>query len=213
MRLLEDIRQSIIEAEEDKAAELTERALENFDPEEILDKALKPAMDVVGEEYERGIRYIPEMILSADAMKKSMEKLRPLLTESGVEPEGVVIIGTVEGDFHDIGQNLVSMMFEGAGFKVHKLGVDITAGDFVEAVKREEPDILGMSALLTSTMTYMPKVIEALGKAGLRDQVKVLIGGAPVTQDYATEIGADGYGKDAAAAVRVARKLLKKLSK
>ena len=213
MRLLEDIRQSIIEAEEDKAAELTERALENFDPEEILDKALKPAMDVVGEEYERGIRYIPEMILSADAMKKSMEKLRPLLTESGVEPEGVVIIGTVEGDFHDIGQNLVSMMFEGAGFKVHKLGVDITAEDFVEAVKREEPNILGMSALLTSTMTYMPKVIEALGKAGLRDQVKVLIGGAPVTQDYATEIGADGYGKDAAAAVRVARKLLKKLSK
>jgi len=213
MGLLEDLYHSVIEAHKDQAAELTRKALEKFDPQEILNKALKPAMDVVGEEYERGIRYIPEMLLSADAMKKAMEELSPLLTESGVEPEGVVIIGTVEGDFHDIGENLVSMMLEGGGFKVHSLGVDVTAESFIEAVEREKPNILAMSALLTSTMTCMPKVIEGLENSGLRDHVKVMIGGAPVTQDYATKIGADGYGKDAAAAVRVARKLLKKLSK
>lgn len=143
-------------------------------------------------------------------MKKSMGKLRPLLTESGVEPEGVVVIGTVEGDSHDIGQNLVSMMLEGAGFKVRKLGVDVTAKDFIEAVKKEKPSILAISALLMSTMTYMPRVVEALKKAGLRDQVKVMIGGAPVTEDYATEIGADGYGLDAGAAVRMAKKVLGK---
>ncbi|MCK4600364.1 corrinoid protein [Candidatus Bipolaricaulota bacterium] len=208
MGLLEQLYQSVIDADEQLAAELTEEALKMHEPEAILDRALRPAMDMVGEEYERGVRYIPEMLLSADAMKSAVDRLRPRLTITKVVSKGVIVIGTVEGDLHDIGINLVAMMLEGTGFEVHRLGVDVPADGFVTAVREKQPDILGMSALLTSTMPAMSKVIDALKKADLRERVKVLIGGAPVSEEYAREIGADGYARDAGAAVRVTKALL-----
>lgn len=208
MGLLEQLYQSVIDADEQLAAELTEEALKMHEPEAILDRALRPAMDMVGEEYERGVRYIPEMLLSADAMKSAVDRLRPRLTITKVVSKGVIVIGTVEGDLHDIGINLVAMMLEGTGFEVHRLGVDVPADGFVTAVREKQPDILGMSALLTTTMPAMSKVIDALKKADLRERVKVLIGGAPVSEEYAREIGADGYARDAGAAVKVAKALL-----
>ena len=204
--LLEDLGQAVFDMDEDTTVELTEEAIdEGMDPEVILNDALVPAMDEVGEEYEKGERYVPEMLLSAEAMKGAMQLLRPLLAESGVEPAGIVVLGTVEGDLHDIGQNLVSMMLEGAGFEVINLGAETPAEEFVEAVKEHNANVLGMSALLTTTMTHMPDVIEALEEEGIRDQVQIAIGGAPVSQDYADEIGADGYAADAAAAVNLVK--------
>jgi len=212
MGVLEDLKQSVIDMEVEKAIELTQKALdEGLGAEEILDKALIPAMDVVGEQYERGEKYVPEMLLSAQAMKGALEKLRPLLAKSGVEPKGRVVIGTVEGDLHDIGQNLVSMMLEGAGFEVYNLGAEVPAEEFVKAVKEHDAHLVGLSALLTTTMIHMPEVIEALKENGLRDRVKVMIGGAPVTQEYADEIGADGYAPDAASAVKLAERLAAEL--
>ncbi|MFQ6117159.1 MAG: corrinoid protein [Candidatus Bipolaricaulia bacterium] len=212
MGVLEDLKQSVIEMEVEKVAELTQKALdEGLGAEEILNKALVPAMDVVGEQYERGERYVPEMLLSAHAMKGAMEKLRPLLAKTGVEPKGRVVIGTVEGDLHDIGQNLVSMMLEGAGFEVYNLGAEVPAERFVGGAKEHSANLVGMSALLTTTMIHMPEVIEALKENGLRDRVKVMIGGAPVTQEYADEIGADGYAPDAAVAVKLAERLMAEL--
>jgi 5-methyltetrahydrofolate--homocysteine methyltransferase len=204
--LLEDLGQAVFDMDEDTTVELTEEAIdEGMDPEVILNDSLVPAMDEVGEEYEKGERYVPEMLLSAEAMKGAMGLLRPLLAESGVEPAGIVVLGTVEGDLHDIGQNLVSMMLEGAGFEVTNLGAETPAEEFVEAVKENDANVLGMSALLTTTMTHMPDVIEALEEEGVREQVDVAIGGAPVSQDYADEIGADGYAADAAAAVNLVK--------
>ena len=208
--LLEDLGQAVFDMDEDTAVELTQQAIdEGMDPEIILNDSLVPAMDEVGEEYENGDRYVPEMLLSAEAMKGAMKLLRPLLVESGVEPAGTVVLGTVEGDLHDIGQNLVSMMVEGAGFEVENLGAETPAEEFVEAVKEHDPDIVGMSALLTTTMTHMPEVIEALDEEGLREGVKVAIGGAPVSQDFCEEIGADGYAPDAASATKLIKKLTK----
>lgn len=208
MEILDDLKDSVIEMEVERATELTQKALdEDLGAKEILNQALIPAMDIVGEQYERGERYIPEMLLSAQAMKGAMEKLRLLLAETGVEPCGKVIIGTVEGDLHDIGKTLVAMMLEGAGFQVSDFGTEVTAEQFIQAVREREADILGMSALLTTTMTRMPEVIEALKKNGLREKIKVMIGGAPVTQEYADKIGADGYAPDAASAVRLAKRL------
>jgi len=212
MGVLEDLKQNVIEMEVERAIELTQKALdEGLGAEEILNKALIPAMDVVGEQYERGEKYVPEMLLSAHAMKGAMGLLRPLLVESGVEMKGRVVIGTVEGDLHDIGQNLVGMMLEGAGFEVHNLGAEVPAEEFVKGAKEHEADLVGMSALLTTTMLHMPEVIEALKENGLRDRVKVMIGGAPVTQEYADEIGADGYAPDAASAVKLAERLMTEL--
>jgi 5-methyltetrahydrofolate--homocysteine methyltransferase len=206
--MIDAIKQAVLEGDREKAAELTAAALEaGTEPKEILDQALTPAMDIVGEEYERGDRYVPEMLISAEAMKGAMAKLRPLLADAGVEPRGRIVIGTVEGDLHDIGKDLVAMMLEGAGFEVTNLGVEVTAETFVEAVREWKPGLVAMSALLTTTMTYMPVVIDALKAADLRDRVKVIIGGAPVTQAYADEIGADGYAPDAAAAVKLAAAL------
>jgi 5-methyltetrahydrofolate--homocysteine methyltransferase len=148
------------------------------------------------------------MLISAEAMKAAMGVLRPKLVEAGVKSRGKVVIGTVEGDLHDIGKNLVAMMLEGAGFEVANLGTEVSAEKFVQAVQEHQPDILGMSALLTTTMVHMPEVIEALGKTGLRDGVRVMIGGAPVTKEYAQKIGADGYAPDAAAAVELAKRLV-----
>ena len=203
--MIDAIKQAVLTGDRDKVVELTAAALEQgTPPKEILDQALTPAMDIVGEEYERGDRYVPEMLISAEAMKGAMAQLKPLLAAVGVEPRGRIVIGTVEGDLHDIGKHLVAMMLEGAGFEVTDLGVEVTAEAFVQAVRERNPDVLAMSALLTTTMTSMPVVINALKEAELRDKVKVIIGGAPVTQAYADQIGADGYAPDAAGAAKLA---------
>ena len=207
--ILEQLGQHVIDMDPEGTKELTQNALDDgIEAEEILNEGLIPAMDKVGDEYESGDRYVPEMLLSAEAMKEAMKLLRPKLAESGVKPTGTIVIGTVEGDLHDIGQNLVAMMLEGAGFDVINLGTETPAEEFVEAVKEKDVNLLGMSALLTTTMTHMPEVIEALEEAGVRDKVKIIIGGAPVSQDYAEEIGADGYAPDAASASKVAKKMI-----
>jgi len=206
--MLDKIKQAVLDGEMEGIAELTNQALaQGIEAHKILDEALTPAMDIVGREYEQGDRYVPEMLISAETMKGAVTILKPLLAEAGVEARGKLIIGTVEGDLHDIGKDLVAMMVEGAGFEVINLGAEITAEQFVNAVKEHKPNIIGMSALLTTTMIHMPDVIDALKQAGLRDQVKVMIGGAPVTQDYADKIGADGYAPDAASATKLAKSL------
>jgi len=207
--MLEELKRAVLSGDDERAAELTKKALEEgIEPGKILNEALIPAMEIVGREYEEGERYVPEMLISAEAMKAAMGVLRPRLVETGVRLKGKVVIGTVEGDLHDIGKNLVAMMLEGAGFEVIDLGVEVTAERFVQAVREHKPDVLGMSALLTTTMIHMPEVIEALKEAGLREEVKVIVGGAPVTQEYAEKIGAGGYAPDAANAVAVVKKLL-----
>lgn len=207
--MLEELKRAVLSGDDERAAELTKKALEEgIEPGKVLNEALIPAMEIVGREYEEGERYVPEMLISAEAMKAAMGVLRPRLVETGVRLKGKVVIGTVEGDLHDIGKNLVAMMLEGAGFEVIDLGVEVTAERFVQAVREHKPDVLGMSALLTTTMIHMPEVIEALKEAGLREEVKVIVGGAPVTQEYAEKIGADGYAPDAASAVEVVKRLL-----
>lgn len=209
--MLNEIRDAVLQGDLDAAREGTERALAaGVAPAEILNKALISAMDEVGQEYESGIRFIPEMLVSAEAMKSAMAILRPALTSAGVLPRGRIVLGTVEGDLHDIGKDLVGMMLEGAGFQVIDLGVEVTAQRFVEAVREHRPDLLGMSALLTTTMIHMPEVIAALRESGLRSSVKVMVGGAPVTEDYALEIGADGFAEDAAGVVKLAVRLVGK---
>jgi len=207
--MLDKIKQAVLAGEMEGITELTNQALaQGIGARDILDQALTPAMDIVGEEYERGERYVPEMLISAETMKGSVAVLKPLLAEAGVEACGKVVIGTVEGDLHDIGKDLVAMMLEGAGFEVVNLGTEVTAQEFLKAAKEHNPDIIGMSALLTTTMIHMPEVIDALQQAGLREQIKVMIGGAPVTQGYADKIGADGYAPDAASATKLAKSLL-----
>ena len=206
--MLDKIKQAVLAGEMEGIAELTNQALaQGIEAGEILNQALTPAMDIVGREYEDGDRYIPEMLISDETMKGAVLVLKPLLVEAGVEARGKLVIGTVEGDLHDIGKDLVAMMVEGAGFEVINLGAEITAEQFVNAVKEHKPNIIGMSALLTTTMIHMPDVIDALKQAGLRDQLKVMIGGAPVTQAYADKIGADGYAADAASATKLAKSL------
>ena len=208
-KILEELGQKVFDMDPEGALELTKKALDQgYKAEKILNDSLIPAMDRIGEEYEKGKRYVPEMLLSAEAMKGAMDILRPILTESGVEPIGKIVIGTVEGDLHDIGQNLVSMMLEGAGFQVKNLGAETTSEEFLEAIKEIDANVLGMSALLTTTMTHMPEVIESLDEAGLREKVSVIIGGAPVSEDYAREIGADGYAPDAASASKVVKNMI-----
>jgi 5-methyltetrahydrofolate--homocysteine methyltransferase len=187
----------------------TRKAIDDgMSPKEILDDGLIAGMDVVGRDFKAGDLFIPEVLLCARVMHAGMEILRPLLAESGVPAQGKLVIGTVAGDLHDIGKNLVSMMFQGAGFEVIDLGTDVPPEKFVEAVRAENADLVGMSALLTTTMPSMKTTIDALIQAGLRDNVKVLIGGAPVTVEYSEDIGADGFAPDAGAAVDAARELL-----
>ncbi len=186
-----------------------EALAEGISPQEILNGALLPAMDEVGYRFKNNIFYVPEVLIAARAMHAGMDVLKPLLAESDVPSAGKVVIGTVKGDLHDIGKNLVAMMLEGGGFEVIDLGVDTSPEKFIEAIREKQPDIVGMSALLTTTMVNMKTTIDAFVEAGVRDQVKVMIGGAPVTQRYADEIGADGYAPDAASAVDLARSLVK----
>lgn len=178
------------------------------DPEELILQEMVPAMDEAGRRFEANEFFVPQLLIAARAMKEALGVIAPLLAESGAEPLGTVVIGTVMGDMHDIGKNLVASMLEGAGFKVVDLGVNVSPEKFVHAVEEHDASILSMSALLTTTMPAMRKTIESLCSAGLRNRVKVMIGGAPVTQAYADEIEADGYSDNASAAVTLARKLL-----
>lgn len=206
---LTNISEALIEGDAPTVKELTEKALqEGVPPIDIINKGLVKGMDVVGEEFRKMEISVPEVLISARAMHTSLEILKPLLAEHDVKPSGTLIIGTVKGDIHDIGKNLVGMLMEGAGFKVIDLGVDVPASTFIQKIKEESPDIVGMSALLTVTMQEMGDIITAIKEAGLRDDVKILIGGAPVTQEFATSIGADGYGEDARDAVEKAKSLL-----
>lgn len=208
--ILEEIKDSIISMKRDLARELTQKALdEGMEAGEILHSCLIPAMDTVGKEYEEGIKFIPEILVASKAMKGALELLKPILAGSGSVSEGKAVLGTVEGDVHDIGINLVGMMLEGAGFDVLQLGADTSCEKFVQAVRENRPDILGLSALLTTTMVNMKDVIHALGEAGLREAVKIMVGGATVSQRFADECGADGYAPDAAQAAVLAKKLIK----
>jgi corrinoid protein of di/trimethylamine methyltransferase len=192
-----------------KAEEVTKAALEaNVNPSELLAKYMIPAMDEVGKRFECNEYFVPELLIAARAMKTSLALLTPRLAAAGTEPAGRVVIGTVQGDLHDIGKNLVASMLEGGGFEVVDLGVDVPAQKFIEAVKEKEGSIVAMSALLTTTMVQMKAVIQALDAAGLRDKTKVMVGGAPITQQYADEIGADGYSDNASSAVALARRLV-----
>ncbi len=188
---------------------LTREALEaRIDPSDLVAKYMIPAMDEVGRRFQAGEFFVPEMLLAARAMKSALAQVRPLLVASGAKPAGVVVIGTVKGDLHDIGKNLVAALLEGGGFTVTDLGTDVDPARFVEEVESKKADLVCLSALLTVTMPAMKNAIETLKRAGIRDRIKILIGGAPVTAQYAREIGADGYSEDAAGAVSVARQLL-----
>lgn len=205
----ETIFKGILEGNMPAVQEATQAALAaGMKAEEILNQAMIPAMDEVGRLFEENEYYVPELLIAARAMKAGLAILRPELVATGIEPKGKVALGTVKGDLHDIGKNLVGIMIEGAGFEVIDLGVDVSPEQFVQAVLDHNVQVIGLSALLTTTMPNMQRTIEALKEAGLRDKVKVIVGGAPVTQRYADEIGADGYGRDAAAAAKLVKELL-----
>jgi 5-methyltetrahydrofolate--homocysteine methyltransferase len=205
---LQALAEALIRGDRDTTATLTQEAIdEGVSPKEILDDGLVAGMNVVGAKFKANEFYVPEVLIAARAMHAGMDLLKPLLADSDVQPAGRVAIGTVKGDLHDIGKNLVAMMLEGAGFEVMDLGVDVAPEVFVEKVN-EGAQVVALSALLTTTMPSMADVINATSEAGVRDKVKVMIGGAPVTQNYADEIGADGYAPDAASAVDKAREML-----
>ena len=206
MALKEEIYNDVISGNAEAVTALTSQAIaEGLSADELLNQALIPAMTEVGGRFERHEFYVPEMLIAARAMKHGVEVLRPLLVEAGTKPVGTVVMGTVAGDLHDIGKNLVVMMLEGTGFRVVDLGVDVSADAFVQAVREHSPQILGMSALLTTTMLAMRATIEALKESELRDQVLAMVGGAPLTQSFADEIGADLYAPDASSAARKAK--------
>lgn len=206
---LANIAASIYQGDAESVAGLVRQCLEaGMAPGEVLTGGLIAGMDQVGKDFRAGDLFVPEVLVSARAMQAGMDILRPLLAETGVRSSGVAVIGTVEGDLHDIGKNLVKMMLEGAGFAIIDLGTDVKPQAFVDAARQHKPNIVGMSALLTTTMVKMGATIDAFKEAGLRDSVRILVGGAPVTAAYADQIGADGYAPDAAAAVDVAKKLL-----
>jgi 5-methyltetrahydrofolate--homocysteine methyltransferase len=206
---LNALAQAILEGKRNDAVELTRKLIEaGVTPKQILDEGLIAGMSIAGEKFKNGEYFVPEILVAARAMKASMELLRPLLVAADVQPIGTMVIGTVRGDLHDIGKNLVAMMVEGAGFRVVDLGVDVSADKFVAAAKEHNAQIVGMSALLTTTMTYIPEVIKAFDAEGLRPKVKLIVGGAPVTQEWAHQIGADAYAPDAATAVDKCKELL-----
>ncbi len=205
--ILAKISDAVIEGNVEEIGELTEDALDDdINAQDILDQGLMAGMDFVGAEFKAGNMFVPEVLRSAKAMQTSMEILRPLLVAAGAKRTGRVLLGTVKGDLHDIGKNLVGMMCEGAGFEVTDIGKDIEPEAFVKAVQKYEPDILGMSALLTTTMRAMGHTIKALEEAGLRDTVRIMVGGAPVDADFAKRISADGYGSNGPAAAELAKR-------
>jgi 5-methyltetrahydrofolate--homocysteine methyltransferase len=183
---------------------------DGMDPEKMLYEGLIPSLEEVGARFERGDFFVPEMLIAARAMQGALDILRPLLAETGAKPIGTYVMGTVKGDVHDIGKNLVNIMLEGAGFTVYDLGVNVAPETFVQQIQEHEPDVVGFSAFLTTTMPMFKANINALEKAGIRDDVIVMVGGAPVTQEYADKVGADGYAPDASTAVRLAKDLIER---
>ncbi len=209
MATFQDLAKSVIEGNVERVKELTQALLDGgADPVEIINQGLVAGMDVVGVRFKAGEMFVPEVLMCARAMGEGMAIIKPRLAGKDVKTLGTFLIGTVKSDLHDIGKNLVAMMVEGAGFKVINLGIDVAPEAFVKAVEEHKPDIVGMSALLTTTLPYMKETIEALKEAGLRDSVKVVVGGAPVTEEYAKQIGADGYAPDAGSAVELCKKLV-----
>lgn len=205
---LERISNGVIAGDDAEVAELTRQAIDGgVQPSEIINSGLIKGMNVVGQRFKAGEMYVPEVMIAARAMKAGMELVRPLIVESDMPTAGKVVIGTVAGDLHDIGKNLVGMMMESGGMTVVNMGVDISADKFAQAVREHKPDVLALSALLTTTMLAMKDTIELLKEEGLRDSVKVIVGGAPVTADFANEIGADGWAPDAASAKDLAVEL------
>ena len=206
---MQDIAAALIEGEHATVNQLTRAALDaGIEALEVMDDGLIGGMAVVGIKFRENIIFVPEVLACARAMKAGMAHIEPILSASGIEPLGRVVMGTVKGDLHDIGKNLCIMMLRGAGFEVIDLGVDTSPDQFIDAVEEHQAHVVGMSALLTTTMPNMGKTIEAFIDADLRDQVKIMVGGAPVTQDFADDMGADGYGKDALACVTLAKQLL-----
>jgi 5-methyltetrahydrofolate--homocysteine methyltransferase len=207
--ILDELYDYTLDGEDEPVVELTKEALTlGMDPMVLLFDALIPALEEVGRLFEQGEYFVPEMLVAANAMAGAMDILKPLIAESGAKPIGSFIMGTVKGDIHDIGKNLCNVMLEGAGFEVIDLGVNVPPERFVEAIREHQPDAVGMSAFLTTTMPMAKVTIDEIGEAGLRDQVKILVGGAPITQDYADLIGADGFAPDASSTVRLTKKLL-----
>ncbi len=204
------LREAVLTGSAPGAVGAARQALEaGVDPVDLVNQAIGPAMDEVGRLYEAGEYFVPELLLSARATKEVFQVIRPLLAQKGAKPTGRVVLGTVQGDLHDIGKNLVAAMLEGSGFEVIDLGVNVTPEKFVSAVKEKQPHVVGLSALLTTTMPAMKATIEVFRSAGIREQVKVMIGGAPITPAFAESIGADGYGDSAATAVDLARRLVR----
>lgn len=208
--LVEQVHDDLYDGLQEEIEEATNIFLERgWSPSKVLDDALVGGMNIVGVDFRDGILFVPEVLMAANAMKGGMEILRPLLAETGAPPLGKAVIGTVKGDIHDIGKNLVAMMWEGAGFEVVDIGINKPAEAFIEAVEEHKPDILGMSALLTTTMPYMKVVIDEMTERGIRDDYVILVGGAPLNQEFGDAIGADAYCRDAAVAVETAKKFIK----
>ncbi|TGE34600.1 corrinoid protein [Desulfosporosinus sp. Sb-LF] len=204
-----NLNEAIIQGSLQKVKELTQGMIDNkVDPVSIINEGLIPGMGVVGTRFKAGSMYVPEVMMSARAMSAGIELVKPLIADSDMPTAGTVVVGTIQGDLHDIGKNLVNMMLESSGFKVIDLGVDIKPEAFVKAVKEHKAQIIGMSALLTTTMLNMKATIEALKVEGLREQVKVIVGGAPVSKEFAEQIGADGYAPDAGTAADLCKRLL-----
>jgi 5-methyltetrahydrofolate--homocysteine methyltransferase len=212
MMRLDDIADSLIRGDANEAARLTREALDaGFAPDAVLERGLMAGMSVIGVKFKNNEIFVPEVLVAARAMKAGMQHLEPILAACGIQPAGKYLIGTVKGDIHDIGKNLVVMMLTGAGFEVIDLGVNVPASKFMEAIEAHQPDIIGLSALLTTTMIQMKHNLQAFRDAGVLDRVKVMVGGAPVTAAFAKEIGADEYGKDAAEATEKALKLIREM--
>jgi 5-methyltetrahydrofolate--homocysteine methyltransferase len=209
MTPIEELYEAVLAGGKDTAEQVVRRALEaSVDPQLLIDQAMIPAMDEVGRRFEEEEYFVPELLLSARAMKAALELINPLLRETGASSKGCIVIGTVQGDLHDIGKNLVCAMLEGAGFEVIDLGTNVPPDQFVAAIEEKGANLVGLSALITATMPSMKSTVEALEAAGVRDRVKVLVGGAPLSSNYAEEIKADAYADNATSAVRAAQKLL-----
>ncbi|MBC8503414.1 MAG: corrinoid protein [Anaerolineales bacterium] len=207
--LYERLSTAILEGDAEKTHKLVERGLKKgLTPKDILDNGLIVGMDEVGARFKRGDMFVPEVLMSADSMSAAMEILRPLLIESGAELLGKIVMGTVKGDLHDIGKNLVSMMCEGAGFEIIDIGFNVEPEKFIDAIKEHQPKIVGMSAMLTTTMRAMGHTIKAIEEAGLREQIKIMVGGAPVDKEFADRIGSDGYGSNAPSGSDLAKQLV-----
>jgi len=207
--LIEQMHDDLYEGLADEIAEATQILLDRgWSASRVLNEALVAGMNIVGVDFRDGVLFVPEVLMSANAMKAGMALLKPILADTGARPVGTMVIGTVSGDIHDIGKNLVGMMMEGAGFEVIDLGINVEVATYIEAIEKHRADILGMSALLTTTMPYMKVVIDAMKKQGIRDAYYVMVGGAPLNEDFSRAVGADVYCRDAATAVELARQLM-----